>query len=113
MKVLNSVSQIPPLFLLGVYITLFFFTGFDIYFDQYSNLAKIDTFLMITSIVGAIFFIRKWKNITVIGFITLIMLNILTEVGMRIRLANYYNIYENIIIAFFILLMIFSTKRNK
>lgn len=114
MKVLNYISQIFPLSLLGMYVILFLCAGLDTY-ENYRNLYLIaDVTLMSLTIIGAVIFINKWKLITKISLIAILLLNILTEIDSRHPLEYYHDLYLYVILIFFLSMCVFSiTNKHK
>ena len=110
---MDKVSQLFPITLLGMYTILYLFIDFQTYYELYNNIViLVDTILFIGSIGFAIFFIRKWKTLAIVSIITVIVLNVLTELDDRLKLTYYYEIYEGAIIMAFTMMIAFS-KTNK
>lgn len=92
MKYLKIVSEILPVFLLIFYTFMFFSSGMPFYTEELykSTIIKIDTILIFPTLTGAFFFIKQWRKIPCICFVTAIMLNVLTETHFRQPLTYYY-----------------------
>lgn len=111
---LIRVTQLFPILLVSMYVSLFICTDFDWYYDAYNSIIiLVDSTLLILSLAGALLFIRKWNKLAITSFITVILLNILTEISFRIEIQYYYEIYESVIISFLILMAVFSKKKDK
>lgn len=107
MKTLKNILQSVPVVMLVMYITLYFFTYSDFYADVYDTITSVDTCLLLVSIVGAMMFIEEWKTIPILSFITVVLLNLLTELSFRVEITYYYEIYLLFITLFFITTIIF------
>lgn len=114
MKVLNYISQIFPIALLGMYVILFLCTGMSTY-KNYINIALLaDISLMSLTIIGASIFINKWKLVTKISLIAILLLNVLTEIDSRHPLEHYHDLYLYVILIFFLSMCVFSiTNKHK
>lgn len=99
---LNSITEILPISLLSFYVVLFLFlTDTEWYKINYDTIiVPIDFRLMIANILFASFYFKSWSVISKSAFITIILLNILTELSFDFVIENYYKIYQNIIIVF-------------
>lgn len=103
---IKSVTQIFPITLLGIYMTLFFFTSTEVYNQIYDNIiVRIDVSFFIISVLGAIFFFKHWNVLAKASFVTVLLLNILTELSFEFVIVNYYSIYQNIVVMFFLFII--------
>lgn len=108
---LKSITEIFPITLLGFYMILFFFVDYIWYAKAYETLVeKTDTVLLIISILGAVKYFKEWKAYTKLSFITVVLLNILTEISFDVEINNYYIIYRNTIVIFFICMIGYEIK---
>lgn len=98
-----------------MYIVFYLFTDTDWYYNYYDSvIVKIDCTLLALSVIGAFFFLRKWKAIPIISLSAVIVLNILTEISFRIEIVRYYEIYFSIIVlTFLLMLMITQLKKQQ
>ena len=90
---------------------LFFFVDYMWYDEAYEPfIEKIDTVLLLISILGAVKYFKEWKAHTKLSFITVVLLNILTEISFDVEIDNYYIIYRNTIVVFFICMIGYEIK---
>lgn len=95
MKFIKIVSEILPILLLIFYTAAYFCSGMEFYTKELyqSKIVLIDTILMICTLTGAFFFIKNWRKIPCICFVTAVALNVLTETHFRHPLTYYYEIF--------------------
>lgn len=100
MKFIKIVSEILPVTLLIYYALMYFSSGMDFYTQELyqSWIVLIDTILMCFTLLGAYLFIKTWRKIPCICFVTAITLNVLTETHFRHPLTYYYEIFCFILI---------------
>lgn len=110
---MHRMSQIFPISLLGMYMILSILTNFDFYNEEFYNVViKIDTFLLICSTTAAFFYIHKWKTLPTLSFATVIALNVLTEMSFRTNITLYYELYQAIIVLFFLMMAVLSPHKT-
>lgn len=110
---LSKISQWFPITLLAFYILLLTLIDTELYASVYSTIVtRVDTALMCFTIIGAALFIKKWRLLAIVSFVTVILLNILTELNFRITIEYYYEFYILIIALFFITMFLFSTLKK-
>jgi len=108
---LTSITEIFPITLLGFYMILFFFVDYTLYDETYKPfIEKIDTLLLLISTIGANEYFEEWKAYAKLSFITVVILNALTEISFKVEIDNYYIIYRNAIIVLFICMIVYEIK---
>lgn len=113
-KKLSTISQVFPVCLLVMYVVFYLFTEMDWYYDLYDKVVvKIDSVLLSISLIGAFFFIKRWKILPIVSLSTVIVLNILTEVSFRVEITKYYEIYFSIIVLALLLMLILTTIKKQ
>lgn len=99
----RSKSQYIPIVLVWFYIILYLFTDLDIYASSYSTyIIFMDTFLLVWSILYYVTDGRRWGFVAKKSLLTVISLNVLTEMSFLFDMPNYYGYYI-IIICIYIL----------
>ena len=91
-------SQYLPIILVWFYIILFFCTNLQVYADYYDVVKFIDTFLLVYSVLFYISDRSYWSYTAKRSLLTVIILNILTELSFRYEMPYYYLIYCIIIV---------------
>lgn len=105
-------SQILPIVLVWCYIILFFCTNIQAYANAYDNIvAFLDTFLFVYSFLFYCSDGRKWTFWAKRSFLTVISLNILTELSYVVENQNYY-FYYCLIITFYIVWLGIDAIKN-
>ncbi len=108
---IKSIAEFLPITLLGFYAVLFFFTDTDWYREYYYIVIKIDTYFTFITLLSALIFYPTWEPQAKTAILTIILLNILTEVQFRTVIDNYYVLYKNIIILFFAYMILIESQR--
>lgn len=96
--------QVIPIILITSYVGFYFFINYQIYADlHYQYLQPLDNVFVLVSLIIFIFGGYKiWSKLTIKSFLTVLLLNIITEV----RIENYYQIYSLIVQLFLITVLI-------
>lgn len=103
----NSKTQYIPIFLIWFYTILFFLTGSEAYADTYNTfIVFIDTFLLSLSILYYFSDGRKWGFMAKKSLLTVISLNVLTEMSFIVDMPNYFWYYSTIICIYFVSLAV-------
>lgn len=89
-----------PIVLVWMYIIFFFCTGLQLYADCYKTISFIDTFLLVCSILFYFTDRSYWTYTAKRSLLTVIVLNILTELSFRYDMPYYYLIYEIVIVLY-------------
>lgn len=108
-------SQYIPIILIWMYITLLFCTPLQIYAEIYETwISFIDTFLLTLSVLYYFSDRKYWGFIAKKSLLTVISLNILTELDRRGREIPEYYQYYKIIVSLYLLSLIFDIwNRNR
>lgn len=102
-----SKSKYIPVVLIWFYITMFFSTDLQIYARNYNTfIIFADTFLLVLSFLFYFSEGKNWNFISKKSLLTVISLNVLTEMSFLVNMPNYYNYYSIIILLYFITILI-------
>lgn len=114
MKV-ERVTEVFPLFLLGAYVTLFFFTNESWYTEKLYNsiIVPADTVLFTITVFCVIHYFDTWTMVAKSAFITVVLLNVLTHLSFDFVIENYYRIYQNIIALFLLFNILYEVRASK
>ena len=104
MKKIIQYLQAIPIILIASYIGFYFFIDFQVYADlHYSYLEITDNILVIISLITfTIGGYKSWSKIAIRSFVTIVLLNIITE----FHIENYYQTYSLIVQLFIITLLL-------
>lgn len=108
-----EIMQVLPQFILATYINFYFFISTEEYARIYEYLPLADNILVTISVLlfstGGY---KIWNDISQRSFVTVIALNILTEISKYIYVEIYYELYLTLLNFFFITLLIFYYPKN-
>lgn len=111
--------QVVPLFLIVSYILLFVCIDLETYSEYYlSVIGKIDNVLVTIATTAFILGgFRVWDMIAIRAFASVILLNIITEIGLKIHIQHYYIAYaiitSNFLICFIVDVLINHNNNNE
>ena len=113
MKIDKDILQLPIVFHLLFYILLLPLALFSDY--DFNSLIPIDSGLIIADIFLLITCFKKLKYYTIISAITIFLLNVITEIQLRVEIdyTQYYIIYSyTIVVSVLITTALFLAKQS-
>jgi len=104
MRKIIQYTQVIPIILIAVYIGFFFFKDFQIYANlHYNYLELTDNILVSISLIAFIVGgYKSWNKVAIRSFLSVALLNIITE----FNIENYYQTYSFIVQLFIITLIL-------
>lgn len=108
-------SQYIPIVLVYYYISLIFIVDLELYDYYYTSIITfIDIFLTTLSVLYYFSEGHKWGHTAKRSLITVLSLNILTELSFLVQMEQYYFIYTLILFLYFFTLILYHyNKKHK